>query len=344
MKQAKGWVVLAAVLCTGLAADARAQQITLKVHHFLPPHAPAHALLIAPWCEKIGKESDGRLKCQIFPTMQLGGSPPQLYDQVKDGVVDIVWTLPGYNAARFPLAEVFELPFMMTNAQATSRALWEYVQKHARAEFKDVHPLAFHTHGPGYFHMREKPIRSQADFKGLKIRAPTRMTNRLLATMGATPVGMPIPQVPEALNRGVIDGCVIPWEVVPAVKVQELTKHHTETDPTLPALYTSIFLFAMNSAKYRSLPEDLRKVIDANSGAELSALAGKIFHDADAPGRKLAEARGNQFYMIPAAELESWRKAAQRVADDWAKEMSGKGHDGMALIESARGLIRRHTN
>jgi TRAP-type C4-dicarboxylate transport system substrate-binding protein len=325
------------------ASRAGAQEIVLKVHHFLPTHSTTHAQLLVPWCDKIQKESQGRLKCQIYPTMQLGGTPPQLYDQVKDGVVDIVWTLPGYTAARFPLVEVFELPFMMTNAEATSRAVWEYVHKHARGEFKDVHLIYMHTHGPGYFHMREKPIRSQSDFKGLKIRAPTRLTNKLLAVMGATPVGMPVPQVPEALSKGVIDGAVIPWEVVPAVKVQELTKHHTETDFKYPALYTSVFLFAMNLAKYRSLPEDLRKVIDANSGAELSATAGKIFQDADASGRKLAEERKNQFYMIPAAELERWRRVSQSVSDDWVREMSGKGHDGKALVESARSLIRQYT-
>ena len=324
-------------------SDVSAQEITLKVHHFLPTHSTTHAQLIVPWCDKIQKESAGRLKCQIYPTMQLGGAPPQLFDQVKDGVVDVTWTLPGYTAARFPLTEVFELPFMMTNAEATSRAVWEYVQKHARAEFKDVHLIYMHTHGPGYFHMREKPIRSQSDFRGLKIRAPTRLTNRLLAVMGATPVGMPVPQVPEALAKGVIDGAVIPWEIVPAVKVQELTKHHTETDPKFSALYTSVFLFAMNLGKYRSLPEDLRKVIDANSGAELSAWAGKVFQEADAPGRKLAEERKNQFHMIPAAELERWRQVSQSVSEDWAKEMSGKGHDGKMLIESARALIKQYT-
>ena len=188
-----------------------------------------------------------------------------------------------------------------------------------------------------------KPIRSQADFKGLKVRAPTRLTNRLLATLGATPIGMPVPQVPEALAKGVIDGAVIPWEIVPAVRVQELTKHHTETDPKSAALYTSVFLFAMNLAKYQSLPADLRKVIDANSGVELSAWAGRIFQDADALARKLAEERKNQFHMISAQELERWRKAAQSVTDDWVKDISGKGQDGNALVESARSLIRQHT-
>jgi TRAP-type C4-dicarboxylate transport system substrate-binding protein len=159
-------------MVAGVCAPAAAQEVTLKIHHFLPPPSPAHARLITPWCEKIGKESGGKLKCQIFPSMSMGGTPPQLYDQAKDGVADIVWTLPGYTANRFPTVEAFELPFMMTNPEATSRALWEYTQLHSKAEFKDVHPILFHVHGPGVFHMREKQIKTLADFKGLKVRAP----------------------------------------------------------------------------------------------------------------------------------------------------------------------------
>ncbi len=142
------------------ASPAAAQEATLRIHHFLPSLSSVHAKFIVPWCEKIGRESGGKLKCQVFPSMQLGGTPPQLYDQAKDGLADIVWTLPGYTAGRFSAVEAFELPFMMSNAEATSRALWVYVQQHARAEFKDVHPLAFHVHGPGYIHMRDKQIRT----------------------------------------------------------------------------------------------------------------------------------------------------------------------------------------
>jgi TRAP-type C4-dicarboxylate transport system substrate-binding protein len=336
----------AGVLTSVLAAVAplsSAQEITLKVHHFLSAQSPAHTRLITPWCDKITKESAGKLKCQIYPSLQLGGTPPQLYDQVKDGVADIVWTLPGYNAGRFPAVEVFELPFTMTHAEGTSRALWHYVDQHAKAEFKDVKPLAFHVHGPGYIHMREKPLRSLADMKGVKVRAPTRLTNKLISAMGATPVGMPVPQVPESLSRGVIDGTVMPWEVVPAVRVHELTKHHTETDAKSPALYTSVFIFAMNPARYESLPADLKRVIDANSGPDLSAQAGRIILEADGPGRKLAQERGNQFHMLGAAELDNWRRLAQSVQEEWVKEMAGKGRDGAALIKAAQGLIAQHS-
>jgi TRAP-type C4-dicarboxylate transport system substrate-binding protein len=343
MNMRKQLVAAAAAIAACIAGAATAQEVTLKVHHFLPPPSTAHAKFMAPWCEKLAKESTGKLKCQLYPAMQLGGTPPQLYDQAKDGVADIVWTLPGYTAGRFPILETFELPFTMTEAEATSKALWEFAQQHARAEFKDVHALAFHTHGPGFFHTRDRQVKTLADLRGLKVRAPTRLTNKLIAATGATPVGMPVPQVPEALNKGVIDGAVIPWEVVPAIKVHELVKFHSMTDPKVPALYTSVFIYAMNKAKYESLPADLKKVLDANSGIELSAFIGRAFTEGDVPGRKAAEARGNTIYTIPAADLEPFRKAAQGVADDWVKEMTAKGHDGKKLIESARALIVKYS-
>jgi len=337
-------LALAGVGLMAAAGAVAAEEIVLKVHHFLPPPSTAHAKFITPWCEKINKESAGRLKCQIYPAMQLGGTPPQLIDQVRDGVADIVWTLPGYTAGRFPAVEAFELPFMTRTAQGASRALWEYVRanKLDQSEFKDVHPILFHVHDEGHLHLRKGPIRTLADFKGLKLRAPTRQTNKLLAALGATPVGMPVPQVSEALSKGVIDGAMLPWEVVPAVKVQELVKYHSETDPASRALYTTAFIFAMNRPKYDSLPPELKKVIDANGGAEASAWVGKIWDDSAPAARNLAVKRGNQFNTIPAAELKNWERAGQAVYDSWIKEVSARGHDGKALLRSARELIDKY--
>ncbi len=294
--------LLPATLAVALsAATAQAQDVTLKVHHFLPAGSYANTRFIQPWCERIAKESNNRMKCQIYPSMQLGGTPGQLYDQVKDGVVDVIWTLPGYTAGRFPLVEVFELPFMMTTPEATSKALWDYIQANASAEFKDVHPIAFHVHGPGVFHMRDKPIRTMDDLKGVKVRAPTRQTTRFLAALGATPVAMPVPQVSESVAKGVIDGAVVPYEVVPSVKLQEITKFHSETDPAENAFYTSTFMFVMNKDKYDSPPPDLKKIIDANSGREFCGEIGKVFTEADAAGKKLIDP--GTINVIPRSEL-----------------------------------------
>jgi len=332
--------ILAAGLVAAAALPAQAQEVTLKLAFFLPPTSYAATLFIQPWCDKIAKESNQRMKCQLYPSMQLGGTPPQLYDQVRDGVADVVWTLPGYTAGRFPAVEAFELPFMMQSPEATSKALWDFVQLHAQGEFKDVKPLAFHVHGDGVFHMASKPVKSMNDLRGLKLRAPTRMTNKFIAMLGGTPVSMPVPQVGDALSKGVIDGAVVPYEVVPSVKLQELAKYHSETDPAEAAFYTSTFIFAMNKAKYESLPADLKKVIDANSGQALSGQIGKAFLQADHEGKKLVPPASVN--VIPASELATWKQLGNKLAADWVKDMDAKGLQGGKLLEDAKALIAKH--
>ena len=333
---------LLAAAFAAVAIPAAAQEITLKVHHFWPPGAMPPSTLLVPWCDRIAKDSGNRLKCQIYPAMQLGGAPPQLIDQVKDGVADIVWTLPGYTAGRFPLMEVFELPFMSASAEATSQAAWEYFDKHARKEFPGIQMLVVNVHDNGFVHTRERQVKTMADFKGLKVRAPTRQTNKLLGALGATPVAMPLPALADALSKGVVDGYLLPWEVIPSIKAHELTKYHSETDPKSRALYTAVFTLAMNQAKYDSLPPDLRKVIDANSGAAAAKAFGKQWDASAPPARKLAADRGNTFYVIPASELANWEKATANLDDDWVKDVTAKGNDGKMLLQTARDLIRKY--
>ena len=334
-------LIAASIASGGIAVQA--QEVTLKVHHFLSATTFIQTGVFQPWCDKLAKESANRIKCQIYPAMQLGGTPPQLYDQAKDGVADIVWTVAGYSANRFPMSEVFELPFMMTNAEATSRAAWDFVQTHSSHEFKDTHLLAVHVHGPGYLFTTKKQMNNMADFKGMKFRAPTRLTNKMLGMLGATPVGMPVPAVPEALSKGVIDGAVIPYQVVPSIKVNELVKFAAETDPKYNALYTTVFVVAMNKAKYDGLPADLKKVLDANSGREFSASMGRIQEGDDAPGRAKVKESGVAINVIPAAELDKWKKATDSLDDEWAANITKLGHDGPKLLQAARDLVTKNT-
>ena len=336
------YLALAATLALGAAGSALAQTVTLKFHTFMAPQSAVWKDMHTVWMDKVEKESGGRIRFERYPSMQLGGTPANLYDQVRDGVVDVIWTLPGYTPGRFPRSEVFELPFMMTDPEGTSKAYWEFAQIHAKHEFKDVHVLALQVHGPGVIHTRSRPVKSIDDLKGLKMRGPTRLTTKLLAALGATPVGMPLPQIPDALSKGVIDGAVIPWEVVPSVKVNELARYHAEFDPKLPALYTATFLMAMNRAKYDSLPADLKKVVDANSGIETSAWLGRTQSSADPRGRRSAEERGNTITRLGEADYQAFRKAADQVDDEWVKEMKGKGIDGQQLLDSARQLVSKH--
>ncbi len=327
-----------ATLAAGLLSTAAfAQEVTLKLHQFLPAQANVPKLVLDVWADNVEEASEGRIKVDRFPSMQLGGRPPELMDQAIDGVADIVWTVVGYTPGRFPRTEVFELPFMMTDARAASRAYWQMFEKHMEdTEFEGVKILGTWVHGPGMFHTNKEVV-VPSDLQGMKIRGGSRTVNTLLEKVGATPVGMPVPAVPEGLSKGVIDGTTIPWEVTTALKVPELVENHTEFDGV--ALYTLTFVLAMNQEKYDSLPDDLKAAIDSQSGEEFSVFAGGTQADADGPAREVAEEFGNNIVTVSGDDLEAWKAAVQPIYDEWVADMNAKGIDGQALIDEARALI-----
>lgn len=325
-----------------LGAGAQAETVTLKVAHFLPSSSNAHENIIVPWCNRVEKESAGELKCQIYPAMQLGGTPPQLMEQVRDGVADIVWAVPTYSAGRYVKAEVFELPFMASSAKQGSQALWEYTQKYAMDEFKGVKPIFMHT-TEGYVLHSNKLIKSMDDFKRQKIRAATRISSKMVMALGGTPVQMPLPKVPDALSKGVVDGVFVPWGAMPATKLYEIVKYHLDAPKGSPRFANTIFMFGMNQAKYDSLSPKLKKVIDDNSGLAMSAWAGETGFDSKVEEfSKLARDQGNTITVMSTEELERWKKATAGIVDDWEEEVAKKGGDGKKLLSEARALLARY--
>jgi len=321
----------------GFFAPALAEKVTLRLHQFLPANSVIPAQAIAPWAKRIEDASDGRIKIELYPSMQLGGSPPQLFDQAKDGVADIIWTVLGYTPGRFPKSEVFETPFMVSNAKDTSKAFQTFVEQYAMDEFADVKLIAVHTHGPGIFHTN-KLVREFEDLKGMKIRGGSRIINNMLKNLGAEPIGMPVPAVPEALSRGVIDGTTIPWEVTVALKTSELVNNHTGFSGKR-GLYTQTFALVMNLESYEKLPKDLKAIIDNESGIRIAAEFGAVMDKADIVGEQAARDLGNRIIKIGKAGTARWQEAAKVTIDDWIDNTP----DGQMLYNAANSLVDYYT-
>ena len=316
-----------------LATPAFAQEVTLRLHQFQGPTGNIPAKGLAPWAKKVEDDSKGRIKIELYPAMQLGGTPPQLFDQAKDGVVDIIWTVLGYTPGRFPKSEVFELPFIMGNAEQTSRAFQRFVEANAMDEFADVKLIAVHTHGPGMFHTKN-PVTKIEDLKGMKIRGGSRIVNDFLTALGAEPIGMPVPAVTEALSKGVLDGTTIPWEVTVALKVSELVHNHTGFAGA-HGLYTLTFGLVMNKDAYNKLPDDLKAVIDANSGIEVAAMLGRVMDDGDVPGKQIAMDLKNNIIMLDGEELARFQAVGKDITDKWIAATP----NGQALYDAAVALV-----
>jgi TRAP-type C4-dicarboxylate transport system substrate-binding protein len=344
LKLFKGAAVAGAAVAalTATAGVSQAQEITLRMHTFIPPVANPGKTFLIPWAEKIGKDSGGRIKVQPFWAMQLGGKAPQLLDQARDGVVDIVWALPGFTPGRMPRVEPFELPFVHKDALSTTLALQDFQEKHLGPDLKDYKPLLLHVHD-GFLFQTKTPIQKMSDLKGQKLRAASRGGVWLLEALGATGVGLPLPQIPQALSKGVIDGVTLPYEIAPAVKTPELVSHFSTLAGSQPRLGTNVFTFLMNKDTYDSLPPDLRKVIDDNSGRNIAQAAGQNWRDIEAPGRKVVEAQAkNKFYVIPDGEVAKMKTAAEPVFQRWYAEVAKAGIDGPALVSDARALIDKY--
>ena len=325
------------------ASGARGQAaLTLRMHHFLPAVSNAHARLIAPWAKKIEAASEGKLRIQVFASMQLGGTPAQLYDQARDGVVDLVYTLPGYTPGRFPGTEAFELPFLADRrSKVNSPAAWEFAQAHLGAETSDVKLLCFWCHDGGVIHSTRR-LTSLADIKGQRLRFPTRLAGEGLKAAGAAPIGMPVTQVAESITQRVLDGAVVPWEVAPSIKLPDLARNHLEIAGS-PTFYTASFMVAMNKAKYDSMPAELRAILDAHSGLSYSIAAGEVWDAASADVEASVRKGGrNAIATLPEADKAAWMKACEPVTEQWITEMKGRRIDGLAMIESAKALLAKH--
>jgi TRAP-type C4-dicarboxylate transport system substrate-binding protein len=316
--------------------------VTLKLHHYFSAVSGSHEKFLAPWARKVEAESNGRIRIDLFPSMQLGGAPAQLLDQARDGVADIVWAAPSGTPGRFAKIEAFELPFLLSRrALVNSRAIEDFAAANLQDEFREVHPICFSCRDHGVVHTA-RAIKSIEDLKGLRLHVPNRLAGETVQALGARGVTVPTPQVPMALAGHVIDGCLDPWDVVPGLRLNDTLKNHTEFAET--ALSTAAFVLAMNKAAYERLPRELKAVIDNNAGQAAAGMAGAMW---DIEARAAADAardRGEAVTVLTAEEAAQWRRATEPVIAGWQKQMKERKLDGGKLIAAVRVLLAKYAD
>ncbi len=337
-----GLVSLAAT--PGVLRLARADNlpIVLKLHHAFSAVSSVHDKFLSPWARKVAADSDGRLQIDLFPSMELGGAPAQLFDQARDGDADIVWTAPGLNPGRFPKAETFELPFLPSSrALVSSKALQDFAALYLKDEFSEVHPLCFSCADRSVIHAYA-PVRSIEDMKNLKLHVQTRLAGEAIRVLGAQPVPMPGEELPAALTGGVVDGCVDPWHMVPTFRLNDVLKNHTEFSDL--SLSSRTYALVMNKAAYERLPRDLQAVLDGNSGQLAAGMAGTMWDlQARAVAENVAQTGDVIVTLLPEA-VAHWRKATEPVVDAWLKDMKEHKTDGGRMIASAHALLTKYAS
>ncbi len=329
------------ILATGLlavlgAGSAPAQEFEFTLHHFLGPQAPAHTDMLEPWARQVEENSDGRVAIEIYPSMTLGGRPTELVQQARDGVVDLVWTLNGYTPGLFPRSEVFELPTVYENdIAAANLAMAAMFDDHLADDYRGLEVMFLHVHAGQGIQTTEIEARSPADLEGAALRIPTRTGAWAIEAMGAQPVAMPVPELPQALSKGVVDGALIPWEIIPALRIYEQTDFQIE-GPEKERIGTSVFQVSMNKGRWDALPDDIKQAFREAGGEDWLRQLGEVWRAADERGIEIAVENGNTHIQLTGEEWGAYEEALTPVVDRWVEQVSGEGVDGAALVERAR--------
>ncbi len=337
-------VLTATTLVSMLAVSgAAAQEYVFKLHHLLGAKAPAQTQMLEPWAKQVEENSGGKVKIEIYPAMSLGGRPPELVSQARDGVVDLIWTVNGYTPGLFPRTEVMELPFVYVNDPvAANLALFDMFESDLKQEYEGLEVMFLHVHAGQAIHMRDTPVHSPEDLVGKKMRIPTRTGAWIIEALGASPAAMPVPELPQALSKGVVDGAFIPWEIIPPLKIQDQTEYQIE-GIDMTRFGTTTFQVSMNKARWDSLPDDIKKAFKDASGPDWWAEVGRIWRASDNAGIKVAEDAGNEHIVLTYDETEDFRQKLEPVVDRWIKEVNSQGIDGQALVDKARAAIEKHS-
>jgi TRAP-type transport system periplasmic protein len=323
-------------------ARADAPQVTFKLLHSFSAVSAPHEKFLAPWARKVEAETGGRIRIDLFPSMQLGGAPAQLLDQARDGIADIVWAAPGARPGRFPKGEVFELPFVLSHrALVNSKAMEDFAAANLQDEFHEVHPLCFSCRDRGVLHTA-RAIKSIADLRGLRLHVPNRLAGETVRALGAQGVSVPTPQVPMALITHAIDGCLDPWDAVPGLRLNDNLKNHT--DFAERALSTATFVLAMNKQAYERLPHELKTVINSNSGQTAAGMAGTMWDLEASAVAGVARDRGDDVVVLSGEELSPWRKATEPVIALWQKQMTERNLDGDELLATVNSLVTKYAD
>ena len=336
----KGAILLAgSLLWVGsLFAKEDTKVETLVLHHFLSSKSPPHSKVLVPWVKKVEEMSNGKLKIEIFPSMSMGGKPNELYKQARDGVADIVYTIAGYSPGVFLRTEIFELPTIHTDSSLrTARAILENYEL-IKKDFRQVKPLLITLSGAYQLHTVDKRITKMSDLKGLKLRSPSRTGAWYIKELGAEPVGMPLPSVPQSLSKGAVDGAALPMEIFPAFKFQQLTKYSMEIHGG-GGFGGSVLLLLMNKDRFESLPKKLQDVLDDSTGLNLVENFAKLADEMEVYGKKLQVKSGGEIVTLSEFETKKFDEAGERVVQRWMKEMDSKGIDGQEIVDAVRKSI-----
>jgi TRAP-type C4-dicarboxylate transport system substrate-binding protein len=293
--------------------------IRLKVANFFGTKA-YQSTVLGEFCKDLEKRTDGRVKVDYFA----GGSllkPTAMFDGVVDGITDIGYSHVYYTSGRFKVIETCGLPLGYPSGWVASQVFNDFYQEFKPKEFEQVKVLFFNATPNSAIATANTPIRKLEDLKGLTIRAPG-MCGEVIKALGANPAPTPMPEVYDAIAKGVLDGESSNFETLYAFKFAEVVKYTTSI-PQINFPYP--FYLVMNKDSYNKLPADIRTIFDKLVG-EYKERYILMWNAIDFIGKKFGIEHGVEIIELPDSEMERWKAAVAPVIDNYVKKMVGEGY------------------
>jgi TRAP-type transport system periplasmic protein len=310
---------------TIIAASAQDTPVTLRFSHWSPPQHPMSAIAVPDWVSDIEKASNGSIKIQVFPAQQLGKAVDH-YDIARDGVADISWANAGLQPGRFPVAQALEMPWLYADPAGATRAFDEWYRPLAAKEMKDVKVCLLHALFPSVIHSKRE-IKAIEDFKGLKMRTANATQARYASGMGATIVPVPAPEARDAIEKGVAESILFPWQSLIIFGIDNILNYHMDAP-----FSGNGFELMFNKAAYDKLSPNQKKVIDAHCTPEWSARFASAWNKMEGEGRgALAAKPGHVLYKPSDKFMSDVRAAGDPVKKEWADSVRKAGYDPDAL-------------
>lgn len=327
------FALAAAAMAAALPATAQDKPVDMRFAHWLPAQHSLAKTGFEPWSKSVEAASKGSIRISVYPAQQLGKAPDH-YDMARDGIADMTWVSPGYQAGRFPVFAAIELPFMAGNPGGGSQALDAWYRKHADKEMKDVRLCLAHIHN-GTLHSK-KAISEPGQIKGMKIRPANGTVAQMVTLLGGTNVQVSAPESRDALEKGVADAITFPWDSLISFGIDKVAKYHVDF-----RLYSAGFVWLMNRNWYDKLSVSQKKVMDDHCSTDWAGKVGAAWGDAEDGGQgKLEKAGGHTIARLTPAQLSTWRSAVEPMTATWIGQADKAGFSGRQVLDELKGELK----
>ena len=328
------FIALTLMIALPSLTQADEKVIKLKYSNFFPP-SHKNSILSEQWGKEIEKRTNGRVKVTYFPGSTLT-PPTQTYDSVVKGIADIGQSLVGYSPGRFPLTEVLALPLGYSSGIQATNLTNEFYRKFKPKEFDDTQVMYFHGHGPGFFHTK-KVISSIDDIKGLRIKANAENA-AIVTAVGGAPVSLPITETYDGLQKGLIDGVLLPIEPIKGWKFFEMIRTTVEN---YAMAYTAPIFVVMNKDKWNSLPKDIQEII-VQINSEWIVKQGQQWTDLDRESKDFCVQKGIRMAVATPEQEAQTADRMKPILAEYVSGMKSKGLPGDEALQFCREYIRNN--